>query len=755
MNTFLLNPVFIGLVIASVSFQSFSAEEVSSSLEEKKSDLALEKIEVTAQKKVQNIQSVPVSVIALSLDDLGNMKMRNTQEIVAQAPNVQMLGSNGDAQLVLGMRGVTQSDYSPNGSGAVALYVDEIYMGATPLSSGVQLFDIERIEMLLGPQGTLYGKNTTGGAVNIMTTRPQMAGTTGYVDVGIGNFGYKTVSGAIDTELSESWGARLAFTSSKNDGFVDNKLPNTENPSQIDEQAFRLSVAYEGDDLNAIFRIHKSRSRANHSSILLLEADEGSENGGVGIGFTGYGRNNLEFHETESNRVEEKEFDLTGANLTINYDINDYTITSITSYDDGKYFVPEDPDGSPYHLLEDDFSAQTTQFTQDIRFASDYKGPFNYIAGLYYSNDITDGATRYRWLADFGDGSQPLPNNCEDTFFYGCYYSNSYEQTRTTKAAYIHSTYELSNDISLTLGLRHTKDSIKVEDYTSLYGEAQNSFDQTSDGPALGSLGLDALDEKINDTDTSGKIGVDWSVNNDLMVYGSYSTGYRGSAFNGFAFAPEEFTSVKPEELAAWEFGFKSTLQNGRTRLNGAVFNYTYENQQFLIFDAGLQYLLNSGESEIQGMELQLTTQATKNLTVNAGIGLLDAEYVELNYAGADLSGNSLPSAPEVNINLMLDYDLWQSDSLWVQLHYDGNYISKQYFEPFNDDRLAQPGYSIHNLRLNFSFDDDNQKVGVYVKNLTDEEYATYSVDLTVDWNGLFFFRGAPRTFGVDYKYTF
>jgi iron complex outermembrane receptor protein len=753
MKSFPLNPISLGLVAASLSFSASSVEETSSTTVE--NNLVLETIIVTAQKKVQNIQTVPVSVIALGRDDLSNMKMRNTQEIVSQAPNVQMLGSNGDAQLVLGMRGVTQSDYSPNGSGAVALYVDEVYMGATPLAAGVQLFDIERIEMLLGPQGTLYGKNTTGGAVNIMTTKPQMDGISGYIDVGLGNFGFQTVTGAIDTEISDNWGARFAFTSSENDGFVDNKLPDTENPSQINESAIRFSLAYQTDGLDAIFRLHNSSSRANHSSILLLEADEGVENGGIGIGNTGYGRKDIGFHDTESNRVEEKEFDLTGANLTINYGIDDFTITSITSYDDGEYFVPEDPDGSPYHLLEDDFYARTNQFTQDLRLSTDFPGPFDFIAGLYYSEDTTDGATRYRWLADFGDGTQPLANNCEDTFFFGCYYSNSYEQTRTTEAAYIHSTYQLTDSVSLTLGIRHTRDSIEVDDYSSWYGEAENSFEQTVDGPLLGSLGLDDRNEKINDSNTSGKIGVDWTVDEDLMIYGSYSTGYRGSAFNGFAFAPEEFTSVKPEELLAWEFGFKSTLQNGQTRLNAAVFNYTYENQQFLIFDAGLQSLLNAGESEIKGMELQLTTQATEKLSINAGIGLLDAKYIELNYAGADLSGNTLPSAPKVNVNMMLNYDLWQSDSLWVQLHYDANYVSTQYFEPFNDDRLDQPGYTIHNARVNFSFDDENQKVSIYVKNLTDEEYATYSVDLTADWNGLFFFRGAPRTFGIDYKYSF
>jgi iron complex outermembrane recepter protein len=744
MRKFSLTRLAASAIISSLSYQSIA-----------QSNFTLEEVVVTAQKKSESLQEVPVSVTALGQDALGNFKFRNTQEIASQAPNVQMLGSNGDAQLVLGMRGVTQSDYSPNGTGAVALYVDEVYMGATPLASGVQLFDVERIEMLLGPQGTLYGKNATGGAVNVISTKPQLNGTSGCFDAGLGNYGHYTIAGAVDTTLNTNLGARIAFTSTKNDGLVENKLEGFDDQSQIDESAVRVSLLYQNDDIEALLRLHKSRSKANHSGILLLEADGGVENGGIGLGGTGYGRGNLGFHDTESNRVDDKEFDLKGVNLTINYPIGNYTVTSITSFDDGEYFVPEDPDGSPYRLLEDDFYAKTRQFAQDLRLTSDLDGRFNYIAGLYYSTDTTDGETRYRWLSDAGDGTQPLPNNCLDTFFLGCYYSNSYEQTRDTKAAYFHSTYQITTDVTLTAGLRYTKDTIKVKDYTSWFGDAQDSFNKPVDGPSLGSLGLVGRSESISDSNTSGKIGLDWFVNDSVMVYGSYSTGYRGSAFNGFAFDTSEFTSVEPEELKAWEVGFKSTLQDGRTRLNGAIFSYTYENQQFLIFDAGLQFLLNSGESEITGLELQVTTQLTEKLTVNAGIGLLDAQYTEFSYAGIDLSGNTLPSAPDVNMNLSLDYDLWQSDDTWVQLHYDASYVSKQYFEPFNDKRLDQPAYAVHNVRLNVALHDETHALGVYVKNLTDEEYATYSVDLSTDWNGLFFFRGAPRTYGVDYKYRF
>jgi len=736
-----------GIALAGLSNSVFSASDANFQLEE---------VVVMAQKQLESLQEAPVTVTVLNQESMGNYQLRNAQELAAMTPNMQMLGSNGDSQLVLGMRGVTQSDYSPNGTGAIALYVDEVYMGATPLASGVQLFDIERVEMLLGPQGTLFGKNATGGAVNILTIAPNLEENGGYLGLGLGNYQHQNINGAYNVVMSDKLAGRIAFTHTKNDGFVDNKYPGGENPSQINESALRASFLYEDESYTAVLRLHKSRSRAVHSSIMMIEADDGVANGGVGIGNTGYSRGDLGFHDVSSNRTEQKEFDLQGLNLTVNYDLSEtYTLTSITSFDDAEYFVPEDADGSPWRLLEDDFSAKTQQFSQDLRLTADDGGDFRYMVGLYYNTDTTDGETRFRWLADSGDGSQPLANNCEDTFFLGCYYANSYKQTRKTLAAYFHSSYQITDALGLTAGLRYTKDTTKVKDYNSYYGQAQNSFGQAADGPALGSLGLDGRSETISDSNVSGKLGLDWFVNDDVMVYGAFSTGYRGSAFNGFAFDPSEFSSVAPEKLTSWEVGVKTTLQDGRTRLNIAAFHYSYENQQFLIFDNGLQTLLNAGESEIKGMEIQLTTRATEKLYINAGIGLLDAQYQEMSYAGADLSGNTLPSSPDMNANLSVDYDLWQGDDVAIGLHYDGTYNSKQYFEPFNDNRLAQESYALHNVRVNISLADESHHVGVFVKNLTDKEYVTYSVDLSGDWNGMFFFRGAPRTFGLDYKFNF
>ena len=717
----------------------------------------LEEVVVTAQKKSESLQNVPLSVTAIGREALEELKLRNAMDIVALAPNVQMLGSNGDAQLVLAMRGVAQSDYSPNGTGAVALYLDEVYMGLTPLASGVQLFDMDRVEMLLGPQGTLYGKNATGGAVNLITTKPQLKGTSGYAEVGAGNYGTLRLGAALDVQLADGFGTRFAYTSLHNTGFVENLRPDTPNQSQIGEWAARWSFLYKGQGYDATLEIDKSRTRARHSGILLIEESP------AGLGFTGYTRaaRKLSYQQTESNRAVDKRFDLGGARLTLNATLGRFTLTSISAYHQGDYFIPEDADGSPWKTLEDDFFAKTRQFTQDLRLTSNLDGPFNFIAGLYYSHDATDGATRYRWFADGGDGTQPLPNVCDNdpNYFLGCYYSNSYQQTRTSYAGYANSTYQFSETLKLTAGLRYTHDDIAMDGYRGWYGQANNSFGINADGPPLARFAgnfLNGRSDSQGDANVSGKLGLDWHATPDLMLYASYSTGYRGSAYNGFAFQLVEFTKVKPEKLAATEIGFKSTLAGGRIRLDGAVFDYDYRNQQFLYFDplTGTQKLLNAGKSKIKGLELQATTQLGSRLLLNAGVGLLDATYTQLLLGTTDLAGRRLPSAPRTTFDLAADVDVWHGRGAALKFRYDVNYNSKQYFEPVNEDRLSQGGYAIHNARLALDLGEGRHQIGVYSKNVANKDYAVYSVNLD-GWNGLYFFRGFPRTLGADYRYKF
>lgn len=716
---------------------------------------ALAEVMVTAQKKSESLQRVPLSVSVLGADTLDNIRLHNLQDIAAHAPNVQMLASNGDAQLVLAMRGVAQSDYSPNGTPAVALYVDEVYMGATPLAAGVQVFDLERVEMLFGPQGTLYGRNTTGGAVNLVAVKPKLAGTSGYAAVSYGNYNEVHAEGALDIQLGERWGTRVAYTGIHNDGYVRDLLPDTPNQSQLGQWAARWSLAYRGDAVDALLTLDKSGSKARHSGILIVEESS------AGIGYTGYTRaaHHLAFQESEAERVSDRELDLSGARLTVNARSGSLTLTSITALVQGGYSIPEDADGSPWKLLEDDVHARTTQSTEDLRLTAAYPGPVNVIAGLYLAGDRTAAASRYRWLADAGDGTRPLANTCSEAsgWFVGCYYANSFEQKRSSAAGYLNATLRLATDWQLTAGVRYTSDHIEVTNYRADAGQAANSFGSAVDGPPLAALSVHFIDDRSdskNDSNVSGKLGLDWQAGRDLLLYGSVSTGYRGSAYNGFAYQPVEFTRVAPEKLRAVEVGFKDTFAAGRARLNGAVFEYAYRNQQFLNFVDGVQTLRNAGRSTIYGAELQGSWQATEQLRASLGLGLLHARYDELLLDGKNLAGNTLPSSPPLSANAAIDYTRELAGGRRLLMHYDGNYVARQYFEPFNDTRLHQGGYALHNARLALTFGGNRQDVGLYGRNLLQKDYTTYSVNID-SWNGLFFFRGLPRTFGLDYRYRF
>jgi iron complex outermembrane receptor protein len=298
-----------------------------------------------------------------------------------------------------------------------------------------------------------------------------------------------------------------------------------------------------------------------------------------------------------------------------------------------------------------------------------------------------------------------------------------------------------------------------MDNYHGWYGQANNSFGINVDGPPLTTFAanfLPGLSDSRSDSNVSGKLGLDWHVTPTVLLYGSYSTGYRGSGFNGFAFQLTEFTKAEPEKLRAVEVGFKSTLAGGRVRLNGAVFDYDYKNQQFLYFDAttGTQRLLNAGQSKIQGFELQTTAELGSRVLLNVGVGYLDATYKKLLLGPDNLAGRRLPSAPRESAAVALDYTIWSAANSVVKFRYDANYVAKQYFEPVNIDDLSQPGYTLHNVRFTLDLDNGRHEFGLYAKNLGDKEYAVYSVDLS-GWNGRYFFRGQPRTVGADYRYKF
>jgi iron complex outermembrane receptor protein len=753
--------------------------------------VSLEEVVVTAQKRTESLQSVPVSVTVLTSGQLGELKMDSPSALATQIPNLQVDGVNGEGSPIFSLRGVSMFDYSLNQSSPVASYIDEVYKGNVVLF-GVEMYDLERVEVLRGPQGTLYGKNSTGGAINFITKKPGFD-TEADIKVGTGNYGREEAEGAFQTGLvPDKLAVRFAFTYTKVDGFMKNVLPGYPDMEGVRQWGMRLSLLYNiSDDLSATLRFSKSKQDPVDYSIIAGSIAPG------GIAGTGYYRTQngtatgvpLTNLQVAQDYTPDREQSNDAVALTIDWKLNQhFTVTSITSWDDGFLFNPDNTDGAPLNIFKIPYTGDTRQVTQDLRLTSSTGGPFDFIAGTYYQHEMIFNSTENQIL-NLGDINH---TDCEASSFSagagyyagsvinpGCRYFNSFDQIRNSWAVYNDDSYSLSDLFKLRAGLRYTHED----------AEQKNALDQLrgSDdvpianlgffgeqigpngpyfGPALALPGSpnyaaivdEARSQSLHNTALTGHAGVDFTPTKDSLIYLSYSRGFRAGAFNAqFLFSPQDFTTVKPETIDSVELGFKTAWLDNRLQVDGAVFHYQYKNQQLVdVEPTGSQPLINLPKSKIDGGELEIVTRPIRSLTLRAGLGLLDATVQEGAVSGGaiNVAGHQLPEAPHVSATLSGDWDAFLNDAGRLVMHLDSNYASKQYFELVNENRIAQDPYALLNARVSWHATGDKWEVGLWDNNLTNRFYLTNSYDLqSLGFDYLH--RGVPRMFGVDASYHF
>ena len=582
----------------------------------------IEEILVTAQRRSGNLQEVPISITALTSDDIDTHRFRDPGDLSAQTPNMATSTVQGAGTPVFGLRGVSMNDWSFNQTGPVAVYLDEGYKG-NPSLLAVPFFDLERVEVLRGPQGTLYGKNTTGGAVNFITRQPTMENA-GTVTVGAGNYGLSEVEAAFNAVLSDVLAVRLAGTYAQQDGWLKNVTPGIDDANSIDEHGVRLSVLWQPqDDLEVLLRASSAQSDPISFSVKMAAEAQPSFFGIYGL-FNAFGGTNLsdpsqaglDFFETSSGLGQRRLVETDAVSLTVNWNPNDsYVVTSITSLDEGTAVNPDDGSGTVNLAVGSVFSVDAEQFTQDLRIASNLDGPFDFVAGLYYwREELANAHENYLFLdvdfnldgaVDFNDCFDPLAvafglppsaaGAATEGLFnslgfslagfatLGCNAKNSFAQDKTSTAAYFDGSYALADGLLLRYGIRYTRDDAEQTRF--------NAHFESADGiPVLGTINGGSFDplatiprQDFSDSEVTGRIGLDYTTPNGTLFYGSFNQGYRGGAFNAQAYYdPSEISMAEPEFLDSFEVGFKSTLWDGRVRLNGAAFFYSYESQQFI-----------------------------------------------------------------------------------------------------------------------------------------------------------------------------
>ena len=689
-------------------------------------------IVVTAAKRSENVQSVPIAIAAIGGGDLAKSRINNVDALVTKVTNLQLTSIVCDNTPIFALRGVSMSDYSLNQASPVATYYDEVYKGNFAFL-GVSMYDLERVEVLKGPQGTLYGKNTTGGAVNLITRTARLGETSGSFSAGYGNYNRFDLNGAVNVPLGEKAALRLAGTFAQADGWFKNVLPGQPDLAETREWGLRGTLVVEPSD-GVKLTLRGSTSYQNPRNYGIFAQPEAVNRAGLGK------------WEIASNETSRRRARTYSAAFTADIEVSDsLTLTSISSYDKGSLHFIEDTDGQAIQLLEIPYDDEAKQFTQDLRLTSNSDGPFNFILGAYYAHEQVYNSSNFKIALDADVNGDLVVDaqDCIDGLPLACQFKNQFDQTKNSYAIYSDVKYELGDSLVLRGGLRYTHDTGRQYNF-------QSNALGVDDSLIVNLIPLSEL--KYSTDNLSGKIGFDYKFDSGNMLYAHVSRGYRAPSFNAQAFFdPSELSVAKAEKVTAYEMGLKTQFADRKVTLNMAAFYYDYRNQQFINVDpaTAAQTLLNIPKSRIYGAEADLSVRASDALSFRAGLGLLSTKIINGTVSGNDVAGNRLSNAPKLTFNAGIDLTVFDGSMGKLSLHPELAYQTDQYFEVLNVPRLNQDGYALLSGHIDWESEDGRWNASIWGKNLTNQQYMTSRVDLLAGFGFDYNHIGNPRTYGI------
>lgn len=734
----------------------------------------LEEIVVTAQKREQNLQDVSVAVTAFSGEAMGALNMTTSVDIAAQTPGLNIgtpVGEGNNPSITL--RGVGLNDFNDNNEGPIAVYRDGVYQSAMP-GLTFQLFDLERVEILRGPQGTLYGRNATGGLINFISVKPTDE-LEGFIDVTVADYGQLKTESAISGSLSDSVRGRISLATNDHDGYVENRIGPDANEAN--------SIAYRGqlevdlsDSLTALLNVHGGESDTNAPQYQHQATDDGTGAAGV-ADFYGYIDTDNDNFAGAYDREGILNIESSGASLTLVWTQDDLEFASITAIENVEKVHEEDTDMGPNPGILPRFASENDQFSQEFRLsgASDSS---RWIVGAYYFENEVEGqldlTVNYPGpLVDFITGEPDGTFGNDFVPFFN--YDVDYVQETESMGIFGQFEYDLSEAFTLIAGLRYTQEerTMAYQNRTDTVPDAvlnsclipagdvcgfgfgagfpgTNTFiDFTNSNPDVGNL------DEIDVDNVSGKIGLDFRPNEDMLIFANIARGFKSGGFNGgfldFTDGVEVADIPFDEELlTSYELGFKSTLADGTVRFNATAFFYDYEDYQALTF-AGLSQFINNSDAEVTGLDLEMIWSPDARWDINIGASLLDTEVDSVAVRGVGaVEGTEMVLAPEFTLNGLVRYQV--TDELSVQV--DFNHQDDHYFDITNSDLSLEDAYTVWNLQVGYEYS-ENFSFDVFAKNVTDEEYRVYTFDFSgaAGFNQQFY--APPRWVGVGFNYSF
>lgn len=855
--SFKLAPIVIALSAATGSPNAVSQPETV------EPSRTLEEVVVLAQKRSQLIQDVPIAATALAGDSLRQRNITETTDLAAVVPNLQIMTPYGRTQPNFSMRGISvANEFSATTASPIGVYVDEVYMSLRA-THGQQLYDLERIEALRGPQGTLYGRNTTGGAISFFTKQPSLEDNNGDLTLGYGNYNTTTATGAYEATLVPGvFGVRIAGTYIEGDGFIENPLLGEATGSN-DSVAGRVSFRWTPSDrldvgLKLFFAEDNPIAAAPYAEGQLEDSTDA-------LGYSRFapqpalGGRLLTRDEVITDTLTEIKVESTGFALRVNYDLSDsITLTSITGFDDSSYRnLPADCDGSPNLLCSQSYRSDSENFNQELRLV--FQGEkLNLVTGLYAGRDTVDTVNDQNIFGAIGPileaaglppsyanppifadealavvpafaavpGLDPAdPASCAPVLINPNGYvdgrsllalltdaqltnssgggfggaiseacrqagappvspldvDQSFTLTRPSMAMFADATYDLTESTTLSAGIRYTSESVEYERGLAVANDLGGQ-------PFAGTIpfsfpyqpGLPGLSQKEDEDQLTGRVNLSHQFNDDVMGYVNFSRGYRSGNFNGFAALSEsQVYYAEPEEIDAYEAGIKSSLANGKLRINAAAFFYDFKNHQVQEVE-GVTTLIRTADGELYGGEVEINALITDWLRLDLAAGFVESEYKGNTFnpddpssLSSDVNGNPFPFAAEQTLSAGLDVDLYSGDAGQLTSRVEANYMGEHFYDPFASYgqtpcdappagsvvlaagpsiACGNPGYWLVNARLDYRY--RNWALSLWGKNLADRFYYNYGINLSTIFLD-YLNRGLPRTYGMELRYEF
>jgi iron complex outermembrane receptor protein len=738
----------------------------------------VEEVIVTAQRREQNIQDVGIAVTPLGEKALEDLNITNATDIVKAVPGLKM-NAYSSAQVVFNIRGVSQNDYGDQQEPPVAVYQDDSYSSSINLAS-FPVFDLERVETLRGPQGTLFGRNATGGAIQFISKKPTDQ-FEGYTDLTYGSFNQVVVDGALSGPLTDSVQGRIAFIYDKDDGWMESIVPGVPDRGGNDHYAVRGRLAWQpGDatDVNLILRYLK----ADHETQAGLYSHEPAcpnaqfqgeftppdvtcefwfgegaidHPGEAGTGFRddsiipSRGGDPYKTAETEPSYVDREIF---GGQVRVDHDFIGATLTSITDYQTSDKFYTEGGDSSPVEGVFFFQGSDIDQISQEFRLSWS-AGSHQMVAGLFYMDVSGD------YTGKFADP------------FYGYDPDVAFSQDTTSYAAFFQDEWSFNDQWKLIGGLRYWHDSREGAYFASapevpgLSPPVTIIFDKNEIFPNstdLTGVTVTPSDADATFDDFTARVELDYHPSDAMLWYLSYN---RGSKSGGFTFStgtPYGGTEVDfvngipfdPETLNAYEIGIKSNLAGGTTTLNVSAFYYDYQDYQAFSQISQVQTVTNQ-DAEAQGLEIELNSAPTDGLTLQLGASFMDSKVKDIRLPDqSTIVDHDLPQAPPFSANALARYEFALgagTASIQGDVYYTDDFCFTTLCAPVEEEK----GYTVANARIGYGAADGRWEVAAFVNNLFEEEYRVYAFDSSLFAGVVAGVYGKPRTYGVTASFRF